>query len=54
MCRRQRGEGERALQVLAGRRVVEVDGVGVEDVVAVGCRRVDVLSIFRALSGASW
>ena len=54
MCRGQRDEGERALQVLAGRRVVEVDGVGVKNVVAIGCRGVDFLSILRALRGASW
>jgi hypothetical protein len=42
VCRGQRGEGERALQVLAGRWVVDVDGVGLQNVVAIGCRGVDV------------
>ena len=51
MYRRQRGEGERALQVLAGRRVVEVDGVSVKDVVAVGCCGVDVLVDFAGVEG---
>ena len=46
MGRRHRGEGERVLHVLAGRRVVEVDGVSVENVVAVGCRGVDVFCRF--------
>ena len=41
MCRGQRGEGESILQVLTGRRMVEVYGVGLENVVAVGCRGVE-------------
>ena len=51
MCRRQRDEGERALHVLAGRRVIEVDGVSVKNVVAVGCRGVDVLVDFVGVEG---
>ena len=43
MCRRQRGKGEGSLHVLAGRRVVEVDRVCVNNAVAVSCRGVDVL-----------
>ena len=35
MCRGQRGEGERTLQVLAGQGMVEVYGVGLKDVVRV-------------------
>ena len=46
MCQGHRGEGERALPILAGRRVVEVDGVSVENVVAVSCREVDVFVDF--------
>ena len=42
MCRGQWGGSEWALKVLTRRGVVEVDGVCVEDVVAVGCRGVDV------------
>ena len=41
VCRGQRGESERALQVLARRRMVEVYGVGLKNFVAVGCRGVD-------------
>ena len=41
MCRGQRGEGKRPPQVLAERGMVEVYGVGLEDIVAVGCRGVD-------------
>jgi hypothetical protein len=36
-------QGERAMWVLAGRWVVEVDRVGLKDVDAVGCSGVDVL-----------
>jgi hypothetical protein len=54
VCRGQRGEGERALKVLTGRGVVEAYRVGLKDVVAVGCRGVDILSILRTLSKASW
>ena len=49
MCRGERSEGERDVQVLAGRRVVEVDGFGLEDVGAVGCRGVDVLVDFACV-----
>ena len=49
MCRRQWGEGEWALKVLAGRGVVEVDGVSVEDVGAVGCCGIDVLVVFAGV-----
>ncbi len=48
VCRGQGSEGERALEVLTSRGVVEVDGVDLEDVVAVDCRGVDV---FTELSG---
>ena len=51
VCRRHRGEGERALQVLAGQRMVEVDGVSLGNAVAVGCRGVDVLVNF---AGVEW
>jgi hypothetical protein len=43
VCRGKRGQGEGALHVLAGRGVVEVDRIGLEDVDAVGCGGVDVL-----------
>ena len=46
-----RGESERALQVSAGRRVVEVYGVCVENAVAVGCRGADV---FVDFAGVEW
>ena len=46
MCRGQWGESEWALKVMTRRRVVEVDRVDVEVVVAVGCSRVDVLVDF--------
>jgi len=36
-------KSEWALKVLSRRGMVELDGVSVEDVVAVGCRGVDVL-----------
>ena len=42
LCRRHRGESERALHILAGRGMVEIDEVRVENVVAIGCRGVDV------------
>ena len=45
------GENEWALEVLTRRRVVEVDGVSVDDVVAVGCRGVDVLVDFAGVEG---
>ena len=51
MCRRQRGEGERALHVLAGRRMVEADEDSVKDVVAVGCCGVDALVDFAGVEG---
>jgi len=54
VCRGQRGEGERALKILTRREMVDVYGVGLENIVAVSCRGVDILSILRALSGASW
>ena len=34
--------------------MVEVDGVGLENVAATGCRGVDVFLSILALSGASW
>ncbi len=37
----QRAESERALEILTRCRVVEVNGVGVEDVGAAGCSGVD-------------
>ena len=37
-CRRQRSEGEKALKVLTGRGMVEVDGDILENVVASRCR----------------
>ncbi len=49
MCRKERSECERALHILAGRRVVEVDGVGLEDIGAVGCRGVDVFVGFAGV-----
>ena len=49
VCRGQRGEGERTLQVLAGRGMVLVYGVGLEDVVAVGCRGVDIFVEFAGV-----
>ena len=51
MCRRHGNKGERALQVLAGRGLVEVDRVGVDDVVAVGCHGVDVIVDFAGVDG---
>jgi hypothetical protein len=53
MCRGQWGESEWTLKVLAGRRVVVVDGVSVKNVVAVGCCEVDVLVEFAGVEGAS-
>ena len=52
MCRGQWGESEWALKVLTRRGVVEVDGVSVEDVVAVGCRGVDVLVEFASIEAS--
>ena len=51
MCRGQRSESEWALKVLTRRGVVEVDRVSVEDVVAAGCRGVDVLVEFSGVEG---
>jgi hypothetical protein len=51
MCRGQRGKGEWTLKVLAGRRMVEVDGLCVEDVVTVGCHGVYVLVEFAGVEG---
>ena len=47
VCQGHMSEGEMTLQVLAGRGMIEVYGVGLEDVVAVGCRGVDILSSKR-------
>ena len=44
VCRGERGESEGALEVLARRGVVEIDRVGVKDVVAIGCYWVHVLA----------
>jgi hypothetical protein len=49
MCRRHRDKGERALHVLAGQWVVEVDGVKVKNVVAIGCRGVEVFVDFAGV-----
>jgi len=49
--RRKRGKGEKTLQVMAGRRVVEVDRVCINNVVAVGCRGVDVPVDFAGVEG---
>ena len=49
VCRGQRGESERTLQVLTGRRMVEVYGVGLENVVAVDCRGVDIFVEFAGV-----
>ena len=49
VCRRHRGENERTLQVLVGRRMVEVYRVGLENVVAVGCRGVDIFVDFAGV-----
>ena len=46
VIRRKRGEGERTLQVLTGRKMVEAYGVGLENIVAVGCRGVDIFVEF--------
>ena len=51
VCWGKRGEGEGALQVLAGRGVVHVDWIGLEDVGAVGRSWIDVLV---DLSGIEW
>ncbi len=51
VCRGKRDEGEGALHVLAGRGLVEVDWIGLENVDAVGCGGVDVLV---DLSGIEW
>ena len=51
MCRGQRGKSEWTLKVLTGQRVVEVDGVCVEDVVAAGCSGVDFLVEFAGVEG---
>jgi hypothetical protein len=47
--RGQRVESEWALEVLARCRVVEVNGVGVEDACAAGCGGVDVLVEFSCV-----
>jgi len=49
VCRRQRGEGERTLHVLTGRKIAEVYGVGLNNVVAVGCRVVDIFVEFAGV-----
>ena len=49
VCRGHKRESERALKVLTGRGVVEVYGVGLEHVVAVGCRVVDILVDFAGI-----
>ena len=49
MCRGQRGEGNGTLEILTGRWIVEVYGVGLEDVVAVGCRGVDLFVDFTGV-----
>ena len=51
VCRGQRSKSEWTLKVLTRRGMVEVDGVSVEDVVAVGCRGVDVLAEFSDVEG---
>ncbi len=38
VCREQRSEGEGALRVLTSRGMVEVNGVGLENIGAVDCR----------------
>ena len=49
VCRGQRGEGEKTLHVLAGRRMVKVYGAGLENVVTVGCRGVDIVVDFEGI-----
>ena len=51
VCWGQGVESKRALEILTRCRVVYVDGVGVEDVSAAGCSRVDVLVDFP---GVEW
>ena len=51
VCRGQRGESEGAREVLARRGVGEVDGVGVKDVVAIGCCGLHVLVEFAGVEG---
>ena len=46
VCRVQRGESERTLQILTGRRMIKVYGVGLENAVAVGCHGVDIFVEF--------
>jgi len=47
----QRGESEGALEVLPRLGVVEVDGVGVKDVVAIGYCGVHVIVEFAGVEG---
>jgi hypothetical protein len=49
VCRGQRGESKRTLKVLTGRGKVEVYGVSLENVVAVGCRGVDIFVEFAGV-----
>ena len=49
VCWRQRSESERDLKVLTGRGMVEVYGIGLEDVVAADCRGVNIFVCFAGV-----